>query len=55
MSVWESNLKIFGHLALREIQTEVIKYLDLFLGEVAMVMLKIPLRTYIIRKLDLLQ
>jgi len=45
MNVWESNdLKIFGHLALRDFQVEVIKYLDSFLGEVAMVMLRFPLR-----------
>lgn len=40
-------------MALREPKVEVSKYLDLCLGEVVMVILKILLRTFNIRKLDL--
>lgn len=43
--VWGSNyLKVFGHMALKELKVE-IKYLYLFFGEVVMVMLKFSLRT----------
>lgn len=37
------DLKVFGHIALRGLKVDIIKYLDLFLGEVVTVLLKFPL------------